>query len=459
MKKKIISLILIMTLLGAYGRFFVKNQEKKARLHYKEQEETLVNNLIEKHPNQTFVSEKMKHGEIIQFIPHTSEKEPISFYEDTMTKISGELKSTTKDDVKHVLSVEQEPLQDNVEKATFKHQLFTWNKHQEQWEEKQNEAVSSHILESRSHSPLTLGHLFQNQKNLIKVNELIQNDLLHHKKEQSVKPILSLPLLSTEETNFTYDKNHVVINFPKNELGLSQYQVNYQDVGNLLNPEYVDSAYIKPATEVDVPVLDTKSVALTFDDGPNDSTTLKILNTLKNENVPATFFMLGTQAERYPNVVKKIADEGHELANHSYNHPDLTTLPAEQVREQIINTQVAIYEASGVLPKYVRPPYGSVNYETAVAIGKPIMNWSVDSLDWKAKDKKKIIEDVKTSTHNQGIILMHDIHEQSAEALPDIITELKKQGYQFKTVSELVNQSEPLTVYYSSMDQRELSPS
>ena len=73
MKKKIISLILIMTLLGAYGRFFVKNQEKKARLHYKEQEETLVNNLIEKHPNQTFVSEKMKHGEIIQFIPHTSE--------------------------------------------------------------------------------------------------------------------------------------------------------------------------------------------------------------------------------------------------------------------------------------------------------------------------------------------------------------------------------------------------
>ena len=69
----------------------------------------------------------------------------------------------------------------------------------------------------------------------------------------------------------------------------------------------------------------------------------------------------------------------------------------------------------------MRPPYGSVNYETAVAIGKPIMNWSVDSLDWKAKDKKKIIEDVKTSTHNQGIILMHDIHEQSAEALPILL--------------------------------------
>ncbi|MDR9796237.1 polysaccharide deacetylase family protein [Aeribacillus pallidus] len=193
----------------------------------------------------------------------------------------------------------------------------------------------------------------------------------------------------------------------------------------------------KPPIQKDEPIKSKKIVALTFDDGPHPKYTTEILDLLKSYHAKATFFVIGQRVNFYPNIVKRIGSEGHEICNHSFSHKDFTTLKKEKILEEINMTDQEIFKASGLKANCVRPPYGAVNQKVRSAIEKPIILWTVDTLDWKTDDPKKVLKIVQAKTKNGSIILMHDIHSSTVEALKLILPYLKQQGYEFVTVSEI----------------------
>lgn len=197
-----------------------------------------------------------------------------------------------------------------------------------------------------------------------------------------------------------------------------------------------------------------KRVALTFDDGPNPKTTPEVLKTLDEYQVKATFFLLGTNAKSNPDIVKEIKKANHEIASHTNAHSDLTTLTPEQVKADIDKSDQAIKEITGEKPAYIRPPYGAVNKKVAGIIKRPLIQWSVDSNDWSLKNKEKIVERVKSTVYPGSIILLHDIQEQSAKALPDILSFLKAENYELVTISELLNSPKETLNYYGGKDNR-----
>ena len=186
---------------------------------------------------------------------------------------------------------------------------------------------------------------------------------------------------------------------------------------------------------------DGKYIALTFDDGPHKTVTDRVLNTLKEYDAKATFFMLGNQVDYYPSLVQRVAEEGHEIGNHSNTHPDLTKVDANRVQKEFETTNQRIYDVIGRYPTVFRPPYGSYNNNSitqATNLNLPIIMWSVDSLDWKTKNATSISHEILSTTTNGSIILMHDIHDATADALPSVLRNLKEQGYSFVTVSQLL---------------------
>ena len=189
---------------------------------------------------------------------------------------------------------------------------------------------------------------------------------------------------------------------------------------------------------------DGKYVALTFDDGPHKTNTERVLNSLKEFDVKATFFMLGNQVDYYPSLVQRVAKEGHEIGNHSNTHPDLSKVDANRVQKEFETTNQRIYDVIGRYPTVFRPPYGSYNNNIitqATNLNLPIIMWSVDSLDWKTKNATSISHEILSTTTNGSIILMHDIHDATADALPSVLKNLKEQGYSFVTVSQLLEWS------------------
>lgn len=180
-----------------------------------------------------------------------------------------------------------------------------------------------------------------------------------------------------------------------------------------------------------------KLAAITFDDGPGPYTD-RLLDGLKARGVKATFFMLGSRAEAYPEVVKRVYREGHQVANHSYGHPDLTTLSDAGVRSQIQTTNQILDRTCGKGTSYlVRSPYGSENSRTRSLIGAPLIFWSVDPLDWKYRNAETVKQNILRDTFDGAIVLVHDIHSTSVDGALAAIDALKSRGYELVTVREL----------------------
>ena len=193
-----------------------------------------------------------------------------------------------------------------------------------------------------------------------------------------------------------------------------------------------------------------KVVALTFDDGPNPSTTTQALDTLAKYGVKATFFVLGKNIAGNEDLLKRMKSEGHEVGNHSWNHPVLTKLSLEDAKKQITDTESAITSVLGTSSKLMRPPYGAISDDIRNSLDLSFIMWNVDSLDWKSLNETKILTEIQHQVSNGSIILMHDIHQPSINALPRVIEYLKEQGYSFVTVSELLNSRlQPHHIYYS----------
>ncbi|SHG43826.1 polysaccharide deacetylase family protein [Ornithinibacillus halophilus] len=183
-----------------------------------------------------------------------------------------------------------------------------------------------------------------------------------------------------------------------------------------------------------------KYVALTFDDGPTPDFTPQILEILKNYDAKATFFMLGVQVKQHPQIVQQVADADHEIGNHTQNHVDLTKISSGEIREELTKSNQQIKEASGDAPSLIRPPFGVYNNnleQIASENNTSIIMWSVDTRDWE-RNPSYVVDTVKKKVKSGSIVLMHDTKHTTVEALPEVMNYLKKNGYQFVTVSELL---------------------
>lgn len=180
-----------------------------------------------------------------------------------------------------------------------------------------------------------------------------------------------------------------------------------------------------------------KLVALTFDDGPGPYTD-RLLDGLAERGVKVTFFMVGSNVANYPETVERVYNEGHQVANHSYSHPDLTGLSDSQVVSQISRTNDLLDLACGSGTDYlVRAPYGSTNGRVRSLVGAPLIYWSVDPQDWKYRDATTVKNHIVNYATDGAIILLHDIHSTSVDGALAAIDVLQQQGYEFVTVREL----------------------
>ncbi|MFD0871138.1 polysaccharide deacetylase family protein [Paenibacillus residui] len=192
---------------------------------------------------------------------------------------------------------------------------------------------------------------------------------------------------------------------------------------------------------------DEKVIALTFDDGPNAAQTPQILDLLKQYDAKATFFVVGKRMEKYPDLVRREANEGHELANHTYNHPYFKqSTPIEQIRQEILKNEQLITSLTRHKPRLFRPPGGFYS-ENIVEASKEagyltvLWSWHQDTKDWRSPGVDKIVRKVLDNARNGDIVLFHDHVEnnpQTVEALKQILPELKQRGFRFVTVSELL---------------------
>ena len=182
-----------------------------------------------------------------------------------------------------------------------------------------------------------------------------------------------------------------------------------------------------------------KCVALTFEDGPGPETG-KLLDRLRAADARATFFVLGCNAAGQPAVLRRMADEGHLVGNHSYAHRDLSRLPASAIAESLQRTSDVVTAAIGARPTLVHPPYGAMGGalpEVARQRGLALVNSDVDTLDWRDKDPEVITERVVENVRPGSIVRLHDTERTSVEAIPDILQQLAGKGYRFVTVPEL----------------------
>ena len=178
-------------------------------------------------------------------------------------------------------------------------------------------------------------------------------------------------------------------------------------------------------------------VALTFDDGPNPEYTGRILDVLKANYSHATFFVVGPNAEKYPDTLKAISAAGCEIGNHTFNHKDLTTLSSEEVEEQVDKVNRTVKKATGENTTVIRPPYGAYNDDVLGNLTEPVILWDLDTEDWESRNAQKIVDKVLDSVKDGDIILMHDIYDATAEAIEILVPKLKEQGYQIVSVSEM----------------------
>lgn len=188
-----------------------------------------------------------------------------------------------------------------------------------------------------------------------------------------------------------------------------------------------------------------KCVALTFDDGPGPYTEA-LLDLLDQHQAKATFFLIGKSVAEHPEIARDTLARGHEIGNHTWSHQDLAKESTAAAQRELRLGHEAIEKATGSAPTLVRPPYGTIPASLEKSLPLPVAMWSDDTLDWETRDAKKTVK-AATKAKPGSIVLMHDIHKSTLDAMPRILEDLGSKGYHFVTVSELVGKPEPGTGY------------
>src|SRR5947207_9913922 len=208
-------------------------------------------------------------------------------------------------------------------------------------------------------------------------------------------------------------------------------QATPEDPGVTFNSVHVDGPYI----------------AMTFDDGPSETLTPKLLDILAAHQIKATFFVIGENVAEHPEIVTRAAREGHEIGNHSWSHPNFGKMSDDSVRSQLRRTDDAIRSATGSRPTLMRPPYGSITPREKHWIhdefGYRVILWDVDPLDWKRPGPPVVRNRILKETQPGSIVLSHDIHPGTIEAMPSTLDAVEAKGFKFVTVSELIQAAVP----------------
>jgi len=183
-------------------------------------------------------------------------------------------------------------------------------------------------------------------------------------------------------------------------------------------------------------------VAMTFDDGPHPDLTPKLLDLLKKRNIRATFYVIGRNVAAYPEIARRMVEEGHEIGNHTYTHPALSKIGASRVKSELDRTSDIIRQVTGANPKTMRPPYGATNTSLSRRIhgefSMPVIMWSVDPQDWRYRNASRVSSHIIANAKPGDIILAHDIHPSTIAAMPAALDALLAKGFRFVTVSELL---------------------
>jgi peptidoglycan/xylan/chitin deacetylase (PgdA/CDA1 family) len=212
-------------------------------------------------------------------------------------------------------------------------------------------------------------------------------------------------------------------------------------------PKNKPAAPPEPRITFDWIHVDGPYIAMTFDDGPSAKLTPKLLDLLAARHIKVTFFVIGQNVAEHPEVVARAAKEGHEIGNHSWSHPNFAKMSDAAVRNELQKTDDAIQKAIGTRPTLLRPPYGSISARQKKWIndefGYKIILWDVDPNDWKRPGPDVVRNRIVKLTRAGSIVLSHDIHPGTIEAMPSTLDQLQAKGFKFVTVSELIGMATP----------------
>lgn len=181
-----------------------------------------------------------------------------------------------------------------------------------------------------------------------------------------------------------------------------------------------------------------KKIALTFDDGPHPEYTPMLLEGLKERNVSAAFFLMGKNAEKYPEIVERMYKEGHTIGNHSYSHVQLSEMEELEACKEMTKANEVIKNITGKAPDYIRPPFGAWSHKLDCITNMIVVLWDVDPLDWKCQNTDLVVKRVVSNVEEDDIILLHDSYETTVEATFQIIDTLEKEGYEFVSLDEII---------------------
>lgn len=314
------------------------------------------------------------------------------------------------------------------------------------WEEKYIQMVFQTINQ-------TFKTVFLNAKNgeILKIEDMVKEEKREHFKT-TIHELLGLKypkfiadVLKYENGEITYilKENELVLYFynftitpaPKEELFL---KINYNRIKEDLNFQIPFSNDKKDENGFDY-VKNKKTIALTFDDGPNQDKTLTLIKLLNENKMHATFFMVGNRMVNAPDVLKEVLKNGNEIGSHSYHHKNLTRLKKEELLEEENKTNTIYKSITGEDLKLLRPPYGNVNQEMKENLNYVFINWNLDTEDWRYRDEKHVYDSVIEKVEDGDIILMHDLYDSTIEAVRKLLPELYVRGFQVVSVSELAN--------------------
>lgn len=314
--------------------------------------------------------------------------------------------------------------------------------------------------------PITISQLFNNQRPAIDhfLNTLKQaiRDQTKHAKTDLSDDYFQQTIGNGDQLNFIIkDKQTIEFLFGRGTVGPQ----SAGDIGVVVKVNNFKNGLQNPlakalfdiqavAPNAPPPKRTDQVLALTYDDGPG-AHTARLLDILRDQQVPATFYVIGQQVPGHAELIKRMVREKHELGNHTWNHPNLNKLPATQIEQQIADTANAIKAAEPqAVVRTLRPPYGAYSQTVsniAAKYGLSNVIWSVDTRDWADRKADVVCNRAITSARPGAIILLHDIHGSSVDATPCIIDGLKKAGYKFVTVSDLFSgQLKPGVTYFQN---------
>ena len=258
----------------------------------------------------------------------------------------------------------------------------------------------------------------------------------YYKLEDFIKNKTCLNILKRKIDNnyngFYFNKKGLVFIYDKSKTTLP-----FSEINNLLKEKYRKKGISLPEIRDIEGLRNKKLLCFTFDDGPNTETTKILLDNLNKYNARVSFFVLGMRVDSNKEVLKRAYLMGNDIGSHTYGHKDLLSLSDKNVLKEINKTNEEIDKVIGKKPSYIRPPFGSINEKKRKLYDMKTILWNVDSIDWMLKDRNKIKKEILKHAEEGNIILVHDIYEESVYGALMAMEELKKEGYEFVTISEM----------------------